>query len=102
MGVDIWERIGGGASDANARVATRDGDANGCRVSIRRWRWHCERPSFFGYDSTLFVRGGKVSFFPLVVASHTPAFPVLLHNSVHPIINSELHSPPNHCIQQVP
>jgi len=25
---------------------------------------------FCGYDSTLFVRGGEVSFFPVVVASH--------------------------------
>jgi hypothetical protein len=34
MGVNVWERIGGGAGDANARVATRDGDGNGCRSSI--------------------------------------------------------------------
>jgi hypothetical protein len=40
-------------------------------------------------------------FFPLSW-HHTPGFPVLLHNSVHPITNSELHSPPNRCIQQVP
>lgn len=38
-------------------------------------------------------------FYPFFVASHTPAFPVLLHKSVHPI--TELRSPSNLCIQQV-
>jgi len=30
---------------------------------------------FCRYDSTLFVGGGKVSFFPFVAESLTPAFP---------------------------